>query len=119
MSDPYLRDATRQLLSDERLHGQFGFHYLEAWRDWLEANGDVRASLGRYLRHAFAVLERQLSGVGATPRELTPDQVALGVPDVKRLPDSFYATVEAAIVPGIERFGIDATAAWNTRRLGA
>jgi hypothetical protein len=117
MSDPYLRDVTRQLLSDEVLHGQFGFHYLEASRDWLERHPDVRASLGRYLRHAFAVLERQLSGAGAPPRVLSADERALGLPDPARLPETFYQTVTGAIVPGLERFGIGAGEAWAGRSL--
>jgi hypothetical protein len=115
MSDPYLRDVTRQLLSDEVLHGQFGFHYLEAWRDWLERRPEVRASLGRYLRQAFAVFERHLSGAGAPPRALTADDRALGLPDPARLPD--YQTVTGAIVPGLERFGIEASLAWQHRSL--
>jgi hypothetical protein len=117
MSDPYLRDVTRQLLSDEVLHGQFGFHYLESWRGWLEAHPDVLVSLGLYLRHAFVVLERQLSGVGAPPRILSEDDRALGIPDPARLPETFYQTVAGAIVPGLERFGIEARKAWETRTL--
>jgi hypothetical protein len=119
MSDPYLRDVTRQLLSDEVLHGQFGFHYLEVWRDWLERRPGVRASLAGYLRHAFAVLERQLSGAGAPPRELSADDRALGIPDPARLPETFYQTVTGAIIPGLERFGIDAADAWQSRSFGA
>jgi hypothetical protein len=115
MSDPYLRDVTRQLLSDEMLHGQFGFHYLEAWRGWLEHRPYVRASLAGYLRHGFAVLERQLSGTGAPPRDLSADDRALGLPDPARLPDTFYQTIAGAIVPGLERFGIDAAEAWQSR----
>jgi hypothetical protein len=114
-SDPYLRDVTRQLLSDEVLHGQFGFHYLEAWRPWLERHPEVRGSLGRYLRHAFTVLERQLSGVGGKPKSLSDDARALGVPDPARLPDTFYPTLAHAVVPGLERFGIAAEEAWRTR----
>ncbi len=44
-TDPYMRDAMRRLLSDEILHGQFGFHYLAAWRPWLDEHPDVRASI--------------------------------------------------------------------------
>jgi hypothetical protein len=117
MSDPFLRDVTRQLLSDEVLHGQFGFHYLEAWKDWLETHPEVIASLGRYLKHAFAVLERQLSGVGAPPKDLSADDRALGLPDPARLPETFYLTVTGAIVPGLERFGIEAGKAWAERSL--
>jgi hypothetical protein len=117
MSDPLLKDITRQLLSDEVLHGQFGFFYLDEWRDWLDANADVKGSLARYLRHAFAVLETQLSGVGGAPKSLTEDERALGLPDPVRLPETFYATVEGAIVPGLERYGIEAGRAWRERKL--
>ena len=117
MSDPFLKDITRQLLSDEVLHGQFGFLYLEEWRDWLMANPEVTSSLARYLRHAFVVLEQQLSGVGKKPKTLTDDERAVGIPDPARLPETFYATVEGAIVPGLERFGIEAGKAWKERKL--
>jgi hypothetical protein len=119
MSDPYLRDVTRRLLSDETLHGQFGFHYLDAWRDWLVAHPDALRSIERFLRHGFAVLERQLSGTGAPPKSLTDDDRALGLPDPARLPDTFYQTVAGAIVPGLERYGIDATTAWKDRARAA
>ena len=117
MSDPFLKDITRQLLSDEMLHGQFGFLYLEEWRDWLGANPAVTVSLARYLRHAFVVLEQQLSGAGGKPRTLTGDERAVGMPDPARLPETFYATIEGAIVPGLERFGIEAGRAWKDRKL--
>jgi hypothetical protein len=117
MSDPFLKDVTRQLLSDEVLHGQFGFFYLDEWRDWLDANPEVKVSLARYLRHAFVVLEKQLSGTGGAPKALTEDERALGLPDPARLPETFYATIEGAIVPGLERYGIEAGAAWRERRL--
>ena len=117
MTDPYLRDVTRQLLSDEVLHGQFGFHYLESWRDWLEQRPEIRGSLTRYLRHAFAVLEKQLSGAGAPIRVLTSDERALGLPDPTRLPETFYQTITGAVVPGLERFGIDAGTAWVERKI--
>jgi hypothetical protein len=32
VGDPFVRDAFRLLLADERLHAQFGFHYLESRR---------------------------------------------------------------------------------------
>jgi hypothetical protein len=116
MSDPFLKDITRQLLSDEVLHGQFGFLYLEEWRDWLTVNPEVQTSLARYLRHAFVVLEKQLSGAGGKPKTLTDDERAVGIPDPARLPETFYATIEGAIVPGLERFGIEAEKAWKERK---
>ena len=117
MSDPYLHDVTRRLLADERLHGQFGFFYLEQFRAWLEREPEVRASLFRYLRHAFAVLERELSGAGSKRAPVTEAERALGIPDPRRLVETFYATVEGAIVPGLERFDLEAARAWKERSL--
>lgn len=115
-TDPYLRQALRRLLADEILHAQFGLHYLEAWRPWLEAHPDVIGSLERYVRHAFAVLEGELA-----PRPpfapLEPDARALGADDPALAREVFYGTMEGAIVPGLERFGIDAGRAWRERVL--
>ena len=117
MSDPLLLDVTRQLLSDETLHGQFGFHYLDAWADWIASHPEVRASMSRYLRFAFAVLERDLSGREMPPATLTDDERALGLPDPRRIQEIFYTTVEGAIVPSLERHGFDARASWDRRSL--
>ncbi|MEO7096734.1 MAG: ferritin-like domain-containing protein, partial [Polyangiales bacterium] len=116
--DPFLRDATRRLLADEVLHGQFGFLYLEAWRPWLETHGDVVASLETYLTHAFAVLEEALAGrAGKTSRvRFTADERALGLAGTVSPHTIFHDTITHAVVPGLERFGIDATRAWKKRR---
>lgn len=119
-TDPFIRELLRQLLGDERMHAQFGFYYLEAWRPRLAAHPDIRARLVRYLEYAFAVLERDLSGhiadMSSIP-DLDDEERAIGMPDRRRLPITFYETVTAAILPGLERFQIAATDAWNARRL--
>jgi hypothetical protein len=115
MSDPCLREATRRLLADEVLHGAFGFDYLRAWTPWLDAHPAVRPSIDRYLRRAFVELEHLRSGAGAPPRTLSADEVALGIPSPRRLPEVFYQTVEAALVPALESFGFEAGAAWRAR----
>ncbi len=117
--DPLLRDAARRLLADEVLHGQFGFFYLEAWRPWLDAHRGVLRSLERYLRHAFAVIEVALAPPIAVPPPLTADERALGLPDVARGREIFYSAMEEAIVPGLERFGIEAGTAWRRRKIAA
>jgi hypothetical protein len=120
--DPYVRELLRQLLSDERMHAQFGYYYLDAWRPWLDAHEDVRRRLGTYLQYAFAVLERDLSGVRAESdpaSALDEDQRAVGLPDLARLPETFFSTIEGAIVPGLDRFGLGAAVAWKARRLRA
>ncbi len=115
MTDPFLRDITRVLMSDEIVHAQFGFMYLEIQKDWLESHPEVRVSVVRYLRHAFAIFEQQMSGAGIRPRTLTSDERALGLTDPARLSETFYETITGAIVPGLERFGIDAGTAWRER----
>jgi hypothetical protein len=118
--DPYVRELLRQLLADERMHAQFGFYYLEAWRPWLEAHAETRRRLGGYLEFAFAVLERDLSGArpSSSPAPALEDEErAVGLPELARLPSTFYATVEGAIVPGLDRFGLGAAGAWAARRL--
>ncbi len=115
--DRFVRDATRRLLADEVLHGQFGFHYLEAWRPWLEAHPEVRASLGRYLTHAFKVIEGALAGPVRAEVPLNEDELALGLHGHARGREIFYETMEQAIVPGLERFDIGAEKAWKERRL--
>ena len=116
-TDATLREALRQLLADEAAHARFGFEYLETWASWLQARPDVRASIGTYLRRAFAVFERALSGAGAPPRTLTADAHALGLPDPARLVEVFYGTVAEAVIPGLDRFDLGAAAAWSERTL--
>jgi hypothetical protein len=115
MRDPFLRDVTRQLLSDEALHAQFGYHYLTAWSPWLDEHPEVRTTLARYLQYAFAVLERDLSGRSVPDEALSADEIALGIPDPRRSREVFYATVEGAILPSLERFGVAARSAWDGR----
>lgn len=116
MQDPFLRDRTRLLLADEILHGQFGFHYLQAWQPWLEKNPDAIGRLERYLMHSFAVIEEALAGPPVAVVHRTPDEIALGMAEPHRSRDIFYQTMEHATVPGIERFGIDAGKAWRGRK---
>jgi hypothetical protein len=114
MTDPYLRERTRLLLADEVQHASFGFDYLAAWGPWLAEREDVRRSLERWLRRAFVELERARSG-GMESKSLTPDQIALGCPDPFRLTTVLCQTVEGAIIPALEGYGIDATTAWRER----
>lgn len=116
-SDETARAAIRAVLADEVLHGTYGFHYLEARRDLLDADPDLRGSLEVYLRHAFAVLERELLTPvkgGARP---SPGAVALGVIDPARAADAYVQTLEAVVVPGLERHGLDAGDAYRHRAL--
>ena len=115
MTDPFLRDITRVLMSDEIVHAQFGFMYLDVQKEWLDRHPEVRRSLAAYLRYAFSILERQMSGAGTRSRPRTSDERALGITDPARLPETFYETITGAIIPGLERHGIEASAAWRER----
>jgi hypothetical protein len=117
MEDPFLRSATRQLLADEIGHGQFGFLYLEACRPWLDAAAAVRASTASWLRFAFARIENEMSGARIASRDpaRVAEALALGLPDRERYVETFRTTMEHAVVPGLERFGIDAGTAWRER----
>lgn len=114
-TDPMMRAAITRLLSDEVLHGRFGFHYLAARRDQLATDAALRDSLARYLTHAFAVIEPELA-----PRPpfaaLSASERAYGVEDAAVAHEVFYATMTGAIVPGLEQLGIAAEAAWRDRR---
>lgn len=119
MTDPYLRDVTRRLLADEVLHGRFGFTYLESCAAWLGARPEVRASIGRYLRFAFAVVEREFTaGENVAAKSESADDDALGIVCAGTSAEIFRETMIAAVIPGLERFDIPAEDAWNRRTLG-
>jgi hypothetical protein len=115
-TDPCVRDVTRSLLGDEILHGRFGFVYLESC-DWLQHEPDMRASISRYLRFGFATCEKEFV---REPKDASgADDDALGIVPADHARDVFLETMSAAIVPGLERFGLDAERAWRTRSLTA
>lgn len=116
MSDPYLREQTRRLLSDEVMHGQFGFHYLTAWKPWLDANPDTVRSIEKFLTIGFFTLEQELAPTPPFGRPPTPDEDAMGLDSSERAREVFYGTIEHAVIPGLERFGIDAGKAYRERR---
>jgi hypothetical protein len=118
MTDPYLRDVSRQLLADEVLHGSFGFHYLEAWGPFLEANPASRDRVSAYLPFAFAVAERELGGGKPVPEPLTADELSLGILPPGLSGEVFRSTMRDATVPGLARFGLAAEEAWQRRSLG-
>jgi hypothetical protein len=115
MKDPYLRAITRELLADEVLHGRFGFLYLQGCAEWLGARPDVRASVSRYLRHVFAVCEREFVREPRARAGADDDVLGLVSSDLAR--EVFLDTMEHAVAPGLERFGLDAHRAWRTRSL--
>ena len=114
-TDPFMREALRQLLADEVKHAAFGYQLLEEWRPWLALHPDAVRAIDAFLPRAFCQLERDLSGVGAPSDGYGPEDAALGSPDPAKLAEVFFHTVEEAIVPGLDRFGFAASAAWAAR----
>jgi 1,2-phenylacetyl-CoA epoxidase catalytic subunit len=116
--EPFMRETFRQLAADERFHAQFGFEYLETRREWLAARPEVTRSIGRYLRYALAMLERDMGANPPDARASTAAERAIGLPDLTALSATFQETMLNACIPGLERFGIAAEAAWRARTAG-
>jgi hypothetical protein len=115
-TDPFFAAALKRLLADERLHAQFGFHYLVWAQPFLRANPQVEHSLGRYLAYAFAVLEGELAPAGHLhPIDAEGRAVGLECPVQAR--ELFAETMEDAVVPGLEAAGLPAARAWRERSL--
>ena len=114
-TDPMMRAALRTLLADEVLHGRFGYAYLASRRELLAASPALRASIERFLVHAFAVLEGELAPKPPW-RPASPLEHAFGLEDPALAHEVFYRTVEHAILPGLEQQGLDAGRAWRERR---
>lgn len=113
--DPFMRKAVLALLADEVRHARFGFVLLTEWGAWLGAHPDTVRALDAFLPGAFAAVEKALSGAGGPTNGYGDDDRALGSPDPARLPETFYVTVEQAIVPGLDRLGLAASAGWRSR----
>ncbi len=115
-TEPFFAAALKRLLADERLHAQFGFHYLVWAQPFLRDNPQVERSLGRYLAYAFAVLEGELAPAGHLhPIDAEARAVGLECPVQAR--ELFAETMEDAVVPGLEAAGLPAARAWRERSL--
>ena len=108
-------DEADSLAADERFHAHFGYLYLETQREWLDARPAVKCSLARYLQYAFAMLEQHMGANPAEASDPTDAERAIGLPDLTDVSATFQETILNACVPGLERFGISARAAWENR----
>lgn len=112
-TDPFFREAITRLLADERLHGQFGFQYVAWSQSFLASHGEVRASVSRYLRLAFATLERELAP--AHVHEIDDEARTVGLECPVEARELFFGTMEEAVVPALENVGLAAADAWKRR----
>lgn len=114
MPDGALRELLTRIWADEVGHARFGWRLLETLMPGFDAAARARLSL--YLRVALRHLEQhELSHLPLASRPPAAG-AALGLcsgADARKL---FYATVDEAILPSLERLGLHARAAWETRR---
>jgi hypothetical protein len=116
LSDPYLKSATRALLADEVLHGEYGFRFLEDWAPFLASEPQAKAQVSAYLRFAFAFAEQEL--VGTDDHEsATREERSLGLLDYQTRRGIFHDVMQNAVVPGLEQFDLSAAKAFQTRSI--
>jgi hypothetical protein len=117
LRDPYVKAATRALLADEVLHGEYGFRYLEDWAPFLAREAKAKNQVSSYLKYAFAYAERELLGV-TDSKNATAEERSLGLLDRKTRADVFHDVMRNAVVPGLEQHGLAAEKAFRQRSLG-
>ena len=114
---PWVRAVIGQISADEVLHARFGWAFVKEVAP--ELSPEARDRTSRWLRLAFAFLEREemLEVPNVTPPNdsLRREALSVGVCDNQQTRALFYETVRDAIVPGLEAAGLDAEAAWRAR----
>jgi hypothetical protein len=119
-TEPLAEAIARQILRDEQLHARFGWEMLTVLLPRLSAA--ERAQVETLLPGLFADFARSTcGGIGVAELAGTSITIARGTePNLGTLTAHeyaaiFYATVEAEIIPGLERLGLSGQAAWAAR----
>ena len=118
--EPFVKAVITQISADESLHARFGWAFAQEATPHLDAA--ARARTDRWLRVAFAYLEREeMREVPdmRPPSGLRDQGLRLGVCENPSTRELFYDTVREAIVPGLEALGFGAERAWRERDLAA
>ncbi len=113
MPEGPLRELLTSIWADEIGHARFGWRVLE--RVLPELSAPARARLGRYLAVAFAHVEAHELAHLPLASVRREGGASLGLCSGSEARALFYATIEHAVVPGLERLGLPARAAWNLR----
>lgn len=113
MPEGPLRELLTRIWADECGHARFGWRVLGDLLAQLDAS--ERLGLGAYLRVAFAELERHELEHLPIGHELPADAARYGLCGGAEARALFHATVERAIIPGLEARGLPARLAWSTR----
>lgn len=113
---PPLRRVLDQILRDEIKHSRFGWRLVSRLAPALSPA--ERASLDAYLFDAFAHQVRFHSPFLAMPCA-ADEGLAIGAPHGRSNWLVFVSTMEEIVVPGLERCGLAARAAWEAQRESA
>lgn len=121
-TEPLAQAVARQILRDEHLHAAFGWETLGLLLPRLRPSS--QAELQAALPAAFASVERttacgiSIERVANTSIEITPGDASrpnLGTLSDEQYAMIFFATMEAEVLPQLERLGFDAFGAWRAR----
>jgi len=112
-----IADTLRTILADEVQHARFGWTLLDELSPRIDAK--MRESLSEYLCVALDHLVRhELRHLPDLPAP-SEEAASVGVCDGRAARALFFDTVVSVIVPGLERHGFSARAAWHRSRSAA
>ncbi|MEC7984956.1 MAG: ferritin-like domain-containing protein, partial [Myxococcota bacterium] len=114
MPEGELKELLTKIYAEECGHANFGWRLLG---DLLK-KGDAALCerLNAYLKVAFAHLEQHELAHLPIDSVPPPEGVKLGLCSGVDARVLFYATVEQVIIPGLEKHGLNAQVAWDTRK---
>lgn len=118
-TDPVAEACTRQILRDEHLHATFGW---EALGELVPRLRDAdREALQRCIARALAGFQSSTAcGISVAEVADSTLDIVRGADNLGTLDDLqyamiFYATLEAEVLPGFDRTGLDGARAWAER----
>ena len=114
MPEGELKELLTKIYAEECGHANFGWRLLG---DLLQ-RGDpaLRERLNGYLKVAFSHLETHEMAHLPIDSVPPPEGVRLGLCSGVDARVLFYATVEQVIIPGLEKHGLKAKEAWESRK---
>lgn len=116
-TEPVIRRVVEQLAADEVLHARLGWAYLA--QTLPELSDEERGRVPKFLRAAFAQIERDMLGampLGADASEADEELLhALGVSLSVDGREIFAATMHEVVIPRLEDHGVPAARAWRER----
>jgi hypothetical protein len=113
MPEGPLRELLTRIWADEIGHARFGWRTVAALLPELDA--DEREAVHAYLPVAFEHLERHELAHLPVAFRAPPGGDEVGLCSGLEARELFYATVEHAVVSGLEAIGLPAAEAWRRR----